>query len=108
MHKDAQDGINVFIDDEPTMKFNNFDYVEIKKAKPILDKKIDLEVFSGDTHKPVVTFVNQDNFGWCDLSDPDCEIDSEPPEKEKPDMPDVPKKIIKTIKRQQKQLVPYM
>ena len=93
----------MFIDDEPTMSFNNFDYVEIKKAKPILDKKIDLEVFSGDCHKPVVTFVNQDNFGWCDLSDPDCQDDSEPPVKEKPDKPDKPHKIYK-YKKYRKQL----
>ena len=48
----------MYIDDEPTMSFNNFDYVEIKKDKPILDKKIDVEMFCGDCHKPVVTLVN--------------------------------------------------
>ena len=94
MNKDANDGINIFIDDEPKMQFNNFDYVEIKKAKPILEKKIDLEVFNGDCHKPVVTFVNQDNFGWCDIADDDCDDEYEPkPVVEKPDVPDKPKII---------------
>ena len=95
MNKDAKDGINVFIDDQPTMQFNSFDYVEIKKARPSPEKKIDLEVFSGDCHKPTVTLINQDNYGWCDMSDSDCDDDSEPwpsPE-EKPDTPDKPRKI---------------
>mgnify|MGYP007058519852 CR=1 FL=1 len=40
------------------MQFNSFDYVEIKKARPTPEKKIDLEVFSGDCHKPTVTLIN--------------------------------------------------
>ena len=86
MDKDAKDGINVFIDEnQPTMQFNNFDYVEIKKAKHILEKKIDVEVFPGEVHKPIVTFVNQDNFAWGDIEDEDSEQEEPKPEVEKDD-----------------------
>ena len=79
IEKDSKDGINIFIDsDEPTIKFNSFDYVEIKKAKHILEKKIDIEVFPGEAHKPIVTLVNQDNFAWGDIEDETDSEDEEP------------------------------
>ena len=35
MHEHSIDGINIFIDsEEPTMQFNNFPFVEIKKTLP--------------------------------------------------------------------------
>lgn len=87
MHEHSIDGINIFIDnDEPTMQFNNFPFVEIKKTLPEHEQKIDVEVFPGEVHKPTVTFVNQTNFGWGDISSDD------------EDVPDVyPRKIIPPI-----------
>ena len=64
INADAQDGINVFVGepDCPTMQLNNLPKVEIKKVEPVRDNKLDIEVFPGESHKPVITFVNQDNF----------------------------------------------
>lgn len=64
INSDAQDGINVFIGepDCPTMQFNNLPRVEVKKVEPVLESKLDIEVFPGESHKPVITFVNQENF----------------------------------------------
>ena len=64
INQDAQDGINVFVGepDCPTMQFNNLPRVEVKKVEPKRENKLDVEVFPGESHKPVITFVNQENF----------------------------------------------
>ena len=51
------------------MQFNNLPRVEVKKVEPKRENKLDVEVFPGQSHKPVITFVNQENFQWGDVED---------------------------------------
>ena len=68
--------------------------VEIKKVQPRLDNIVDVEVFPGKVHKPVVTFVNQDNFQWGEVEEPreppppePCCIQEDPPKQQCPRHP---------------------
>lgn len=81
------------------MQFNNLPRVEVKKVEPVLESKLDIEVFPGESHKPVITFVNQENFQWGDVEDVDEPILV--PQREVitiPSPPPLPKIIIKKAK----------
>ena len=63
VNEDAQDGINVFVNpDQTNIAFNNVPKVSLKKIEPTLKQSCDVEIFPGESHKPIITFVNTHNF----------------------------------------------
>ena len=91
INQDAQDGINVFVGepDCPTMQFNNLPRVEVKRVEPVHENKLDVEIFPGESHKPVITFVKQDNFQWGDVEDIEVPVERELPPTPPPPPPKV-------------------
>ena len=55
------------------MQFNHVPRVQVGKAEKPKQKSIDIEVFPGETAKPVVTMVNHDCYEWKRFGDPDPE-----------------------------------
>ena len=46
--------------------------VSLKKIEPPLKQSIDVEVFPGEVHKPIITFVNTHNYQWGDYDHELC------------------------------------